>query len=138
MVGPHSWKQFLFPPTDKAIAAFLDDLQDRGLLDDTLVVIASEFGRTPRIFAPKNYKLPGRDHWGKVQTVVFFGGGVRGGTVIGSSDKTGGYPADDPQTPEKMAATIYDALGLPQTVAWHDKFDRPHHVYHGESIAGLM
>ena len=131
-------KNFLFPPTDKAISALLDDLQLRGMLDDTLIVIAGEFGRTPKVFKVPKYDLPGRDHWGKVQTVVFAGGGVKGGTVIGSSDKTGGYPEADPQTPENMAATIYQALGLPQTVAWYDEFDRPHHVYHGDPIAGLM
>ena len=57
--------------------------------------------------------------------------------MVGSSDKTGGYPATDPQTPENMAATIYQALGIPATAAWHDALDRPHHVYHGEPIAGL-
>ena len=82
-------------------------------------------------------KLPGRDHWGAVQSVFFAGGGVKGGTVIGASDRIGGYPAADPQTPENMAATSYQALGLPRTAAWHDESDRPHHVYHGEPIAGL-
>jgi hypothetical protein len=133
-----NFKNFLFPPTDKCISALIDDLDERGLLDETLVVIAGEFGRTPKVFAPPKYELPGRDHWGMVQTVVFFGGGVQGGAVIGSSDKTGGYPASEPQTPENMAATIYDALGLPPTTAWYDKFDRPHHLYYGEPIAGLM
>ena len=56
--------------------------------------------------------------------------------MVGSSDKIGGYPAADPQTPENMAATIYQALGIPATAAWHDALDRPHHVYHGEPIAG--
>ncbi|HZN36590.1 MAG TPA: DUF1501 domain-containing protein, partial [Pirellulaceae bacterium] len=65
------------------------------------------------------------------------GGGVKGGAVVGSSDRLGGYPASDPQTPENMAATIYQALGLPSAAAWHDEQDRPHHVYHGEPIAGL-
>ena len=62
---------------------------------------------------------------------------MRGGTVIGSSDKIGGYPASAPQKPENMAATIYSALGLPQTVAWRDALDRPHYVYHGDPIKGL-
>jgi hypothetical protein len=62
---------------------------------------------------------------------------VRGGTVIGASDKIGGYPASDPQTPENMAATIYQSLGIPQTAVWHDEQDRPHYVYHGEPITGL-
>ena len=79
-------------------------------------MMAGEFGRTPRISTlPQSYKLPGRDHWGKVQTVFFAGGGVVGGRVVGSSDKIGGFPRSDPQTPENLAATIYQALGLPQT-----------------------
>lgn len=135
---PHL-KDKLFPPTDKALSALLDDLKDRGLLDSTLIVMAGEFGRTPRVFGlPQHYKLPGRDHWGAVQTVFFAGGGVKGGTVIGSSDKNGGYPQTDPQTPENMAATIYQALGLPQTTAWYDVENRPHHIYTGEPIKGLM
>lgn len=112
-------------------------MEERGLLNDTLVVMAGEFGRTPRIFSIPNAKLPGRDHWGAVQTVFFAGGGVRGGTVVGASDRIGGYPAADPQTPENFAATIYSHLGLPATAAWHDASDRPHHLYNGDPIAGL-
>ena len=134
---PHL-KEKLFPPTDQALSALLDDLHESGLLDSTLIVMAGEFGRTPRISTLANaYKLPGRDHWGKVQTVFLAGGGVTGGRVVGSSDKIGGFPRSDPQTPESLAATIYQALGLPPTVAWHDAQERPHFVYRGEAIAGL-
>src|SRR5260370_41340029 len=87
---PHL-KEKLFPPTDKALSALLDDLTERGLLNDTLIVMAGEFGRTPRISTlTQFYKGPGRDHWGAVQTVFFAGGGVRGGTVVGASDRNGG------------------------------------------------
>lgn len=135
---PHL-KEKLYPPTDRALSALLDDLHGLGLLDSTLIVMAGEFGRTPRISTlPQFYKHPGRDHWGHVQTVFFAGGGVVGGRVVGSSDKIGGYPASDPQTPESMAATIYRALGLPSTAAWHDDENRPHFVYRGEPIAGLL
>ncbi|MEK6259986.1 MAG: DUF1501 domain-containing protein [Planctomycetota bacterium] len=127
---------FLLPPTDRAVSALIDDLAERGLLDDVLIVMAGEFGRTPRVFGAKD-KLPGRDHWGAVQTVFFAGGGVRGGNVIGASDRIGAYPKSDPQTPENMAATIYESLGLPRTLVWKDSLDRPHHVYHGDPIAGL-
>lgn len=131
-------KSKLLPPTDRALSALLDDLADSGMLDDTLVVMAGEFGRTPRISGLSQfYKEPGRDHWGKVQTVFFAGGGVKGGTVIGSSDKTGGYPASNPQTPENMAATIYSALGIPSSAMWQDAQERPHHIYYGEPIRGL-
>lgn len=135
---PHL-KDFLFPPTDRAIAALLDDLKESGLLDSTLIVMAGEFGRTPKLSTlTAHYKGPGRDHWGGVQTAFFAGGGVRGGQVIGSSDAQGAYPAALPQTPENMAATIYSALGIPETAAWHDEQTRPHHIYQGDVIPGLM
>ncbi|HTN76960.1 MAG TPA: DUF1501 domain-containing protein, partial [Pirellulaceae bacterium] len=131
-------KNYLLPPLDRAVSALLDDLAQRGLLDDTLVVMASEFGRTPRIFTLPGAKLPGRDHWGAVQTIFFAGGGTKGGVVVGASDRIGAYPAADPHTPENMAATIYHALGLPPTAAWHDDADRPHHLYNGDPIAALF
>ena len=132
-------KNFLFPPTDQAISALLDDLQASGMLESTLVVVAGEFGRTPRIFnvAPKIYKLPGRDHWAPCQSILLAGGGVRGGQVIGATDRNGAYPTADPQTPENFAATIYQALGIPRDAAWHDAADRPYHVYQAEPIRGL-
>jgi hypothetical protein len=134
---PHL-KDNLFPPTDKALSALLDDLHSSGLLESTLIVMAGEFGRTPKISTlPQAYKLPGRDHWGRVQTVLLAGGGVSGGRVVGSSDKIGGHPARDPQFPENMAATIYHALGIPPTASWRDELDRPHFVYKGDPIAGL-
>ena len=135
---PHL-KDNLFPPTDQALSALLDDLQSTGELDETLIVMASEFGRTPQIsLLEKHYKLPGRDHWGAVQSVWFAGGGVRGGNVIGESDEHGGYPSEQPVTPESFAATIYQALGIPQTAVWHDAADRPHQIYHGRPIPGLI
>ncbi|MDA0835074.1 MAG: DUF1501 domain-containing protein [Planctomycetota bacterium] len=135
---PHL-KDKLFPPTDQAICALLDDLSESGMLDSTFIVMAGEFGRTPKIsHLPQHYKLPGRDHWGAVQSVWFAGGGVQGGRVIGSTDKIGGYPASDPQKPENMAATLYHCLGLPDTAAWYDDVDRPHHIYYGEPIHGLL
>jgi hypothetical protein len=134
---PHL-KERLFPPTDRAVSALLDDLHGAGLLDSTLIVMAGEFGRTPKISRlPAFYKLPGRDHWGRVQTVFLAGGGVLGGRVVGASDKIGGHPATDPQTPENLAATIYQALGLPAMAAWSDELDRPFQLYRAEPIAGL-
>jgi hypothetical protein len=128
----------LLPPTDKALAALLDDLSSTGRLEDTLIVMAGEFGRTPKISTLPGAKQPGRDHWGPVQTVFFAGGGVRGGTVIGTSDKSGGYPHSDAQTPENMAATIYQTLGIPDEAVWHDDIGRPHNVYYGQPIPGLV
>lgn len=131
-------RDLLYPPADQAIGALMDDLAGSGLLDETLVVIASEFGRTPKIFTlPRVYKSPGRDHWGALQSVLFAGAGVAGGKVIGSSDRNGAYPDSNPQTPENFAATIYQALGLPRDAAWHDADGRPHFIYHDGPIAGL-
>ncbi len=137
-IFPHL-RDKLFPPTDRALSALLDDLHDSGLLDSTLIVMAGEFGRTPKISRlPQFYKLPGRDHWGAVQTVFFAGGGVQGGRVVGSSDRSGGHPASEPHTPENMAATIYHSLGIPSSAMWNDTLDRPHPVYFGTPIAALL
>lgn len=135
---PHL-KRFLFPPTDQAVSALLDDLDERGLLNDTLVVMAGEMGRTPRVFGGGTaiYKYPGRDHWG-TQTVFFAGGGVKGGQVIGSTDKIGAYPKTQPESPTNLGATIYQGLGLPRETAWRDASGRPHFIYHGEPIRGLV
>ena len=132
-------KDCLLPPTDRAISALLDDLQARGLLNDTLVVMCGEMGRTPKVSAVNRSPgaKAGRDHWGMVQTVFVAGGGVKGGVVIGSSDKNGAYPSDAPQQPENLAATIYHALGIPSSAMWKDELSRPNHIYHGEPIAGL-
>ncbi len=93
---PHL-KDKLFPPTDRALSALLDDLNESGLLDSTLIVMAGEFGRTPKISTLSQfYKGPGRDHWGAVQTVLFAGGGVQGGRVVGSSDRIGAFPVHRP------------------------------------------
>ncbi len=138
--GEAFWRlrEKLLPPTDRALSALLDDLSQTGLLDSTLIVMGGEFGRTPKIsLLADSYKEPGRDHWGAVQTLFFAGGGVKGGNVVGASDKIAAYPADSPQKPENMAATIYHALGIPPTAAWHDEVDRPHHIYHGQPITGL-
>ncbi|MCH2202980.1 MAG: DUF1501 domain-containing protein [Fuerstiella sp.] len=135
----YRFREKLFPPTDRAISALLDDLQSSGLLDTTMIVMAGEFGRTPKLeYMRESYPGPGRGHWGSVQSVFFAGGAIRGGTVVGSSDATGGYPATNPKTPENMAATLYHALGIPHTAVWNDDVGRPHQVYHGEPIHELL
>ncbi len=133
-------KNFLFPPTDQAVSALLDDLHESGMLEDTLVVMAGEMGRTPRItfIAPNIYNSAGRDHWGTLQSALFAGGGVQGGRVIGSSDAIGAYATSDLQTPESFAATIYHALGIPREAAWHDVTGRPHFVYEADPIEELF
>jgi len=125
----------LLPPTDRGLSALLDDLDDRGLLDETLIVMCGEMGRTPKVNAGGGEsKMPGRDHWGAVQSVFIAGGGVPGGVVVGESDKDGAYPSKSPQLPENLAATIYHALGIPATASWHDDLNRPFHVYNGTPI----
>ncbi len=132
-------KDELLPPLDRGVAALLDDLAASGRLDDTLVVLAGEFGRTPRIGASTgNANGPdGRDHWSKCFSVAFAGAGVRGGQVIGQSDRIGAYPVGRFYTPGDFAATIYEALGVDPGVEIRDRFDRPIRLTLGERIEGL-
>ncbi len=125
-------KENLFPYFDRSVSALLDDLASSGLLQDTLVIVTGEFGRTPRINADA-----GRDHWGPVMSVLLAGGGIRGGTVIGASDRIGAHPIADRQTPENLAATLYAALGIPHKTTWQDTDGRPYELYRGEPIPGL-
>jgi hypothetical protein len=124
-------KDVLCPQFDIAYAALLDDLHDRGLLDETLVVVMGEFGRTPTINAGG-----GRDHWGSVFSVALAGGGVPGGSVIGASDDRGGQPADRPVRPPDLAATIFQLLGIPPDHEIRDPLDRPLTVVSGGRALG--
>lgn len=129
----------LLPPTDQGVAALLDDLETRGLLDQTLVVMTGEFGRTPRIGAStgNNNTKDGRDHWAAVFSAVFAGAGVRGGQLIGQSDRIGAYPASRPYSPNDFAATIYRALGVDPATEVRDRLNRPIQLCTGEAIAPL-
>lgn len=132
---PHL-KNYLMPPMDRAVSALLDDLQQRGLLESTLVVMAGEFGRTPKVFRlPTAYALPGRDHWGAAQSVMLAGCGFGGGRIIGSTDKHGGQPASERKSAENLAATMYQALGLPRHTQWHDLQERPLQLFNADPIA---
>ena len=131
-------KNYLLPPMDRAVSALLDDLSAQGLLDSTLVVMAGEFGRTPKISSlPAHYEKPGRDHWGTAQSVLLAGCGFNGGRIIGSTDSQGGHPTSERQTPESLAATMYSALGLPRHTQWHDLQERPIPLYNADPIAGV-
>ncbi len=101
------YKETLCPMFDLAYTALLDDLKQRGMLDTTLVLAMGEFGRTPHL-NPRG----GRDHWPGVWSVLFAGAGVRGGQVVGASDKIGGEPKDRPATPAEVAASVYYGLGV--------------------------
>ncbi len=135
-----SLKDRLLPPTDQGVAALIDDLEARGMLDETLVVVTGEFGRTPRIGAStgNNNTKDGRDHWAAVFSAAFAGGGVRGGQVIGQSDRIGAYPASRPYTPADLAATIYRALGVDPATELRDRLNRPIQLCTGEAISPLF
>ena len=129
----------LLPPLDQGVSALLDDLARSGKLNETLVVIAGEFGRTPRIGAStgNNNTADGRDHWSKCFSVAFAGAGVRGGQFIGQSDRIGAYPVGRFYSAGDFAATIYEALGVDPTVEVRDRFNRPIRLVVGERIEGL-
>jgi hypothetical protein len=120
--------------TDQAFAALIEDLDQRGLLAETLVCFVSEFGRTPRL-----NKFQGRDHWPNAYSIAFAGAGVPGGQVFGRSDKEGGFVADEPHTPEDYAASIYEKLGIDRTQPLYTSSHRPVFFGHdGQPIAGLF
>jgi hypothetical protein len=126
-------KTHLLPHFDRGLTALLEDLQSRGLLDETLVVWMGEFGRTPKI-----NKLGGRDHWGFCQSVLLAGGGVRGGQVYGSSDARAAYAAELPVSPDDLAATVFHALGIRLDQDLPDAQGRPLPLCVGKPVAGLF
>src|SRR5207253_695040 len=113
-------KSVLAPTADQAFAALLDDLEQRGLLGETLVACLAEFGRTPRLNG-----RAGRDHWGHVFSVALAGGGIKGGQVYGSSDRHGGQPRDGKVTPQDLTATALHCLGLDPHAELRDALNRP-------------
>jgi hypothetical protein len=121
-------RDFNLPLLDQCVPALVEDLDERGLLDSTLVVVMGEMGRTPRI----NGKA-GRDHWPQCGFSLLFGGGVRAGTVHGASDKIGAYPVDHPVSPADFVATIYHLLGIDPHRTVPDRLGRPIPIAHGGS-----
>ena len=111
------------PQLDPALATLFRDLADRGMLGKTLVIVTGEFGRTPRI-----NKNAGRDHWGPSFTVALGGGGIKGGRVVGSSDDKGGYPKENPKSPQDVLATIYRHVGVDVSAEYLDHTGRPRPV----------
>lgn len=121
------------PPLDQGLSALLRDLDERGLLDETLVAAVGEFGRTPKINSSG-----GRDHWGACQSALLAGGGIRGGQVHGSSDKTAAYVKDSPVSPEDFLATIYHAFGIAPDREIHDRQNRPFRLCDGWPVTSLF
>jgi hypothetical protein len=139
-------KGHLLPSIDRCLSGFLDDLESRGLLDETLVVMCGEMGRTPRISpisaTGKNASgepfTPGRHHWGDVFPCFFAGGGIAPGRVIGHTDRVAGLPASEAYTPSDLAATIFHCLGIAPDAEFHDSEHRPFRLYQGQPIAALL
>jgi hypothetical protein len=131
-------KKQLLPPLDQGVAALLDDLEATGLLDETLVMMLGEFGRTPKISTMPGAKSPGRDHWAPCFFGVFAGAGVRGGQVIGKSDKIGAYPATTPYAPDNVGATVYHVLGIDPAAEVRDRQGRPVRLNRGEVMQSLF
>jgi hypothetical protein len=131
-------KNQLLPPLDRGVAALLDDLEATGLLDETLVMLLGEFGRTPKISTMPGAKSAGRDHWAPCFCGIFAGAGVRGGQVIGRSDKIGAYPATTPYAPEDVGATVYHVLGVDPAVEVRDRQGRPVRLNRGEVMHSLF
>jgi hypothetical protein len=126
-------KETLVPPTDQAFSALIEDLDRRGLLDETLVVCMAEFGRSPRLDGNG-----GRNHWGSVFSIALAGGGIRGGQVYGASDKIAAYPREGKVRPEDLLATIFHCLGLDPGTEYLDPLGRPHPISRGEVIRAIL
>ena len=126
-------RDHLLPVADRSLAALIEDLDARGLLDSTLVVALGEFGRTPRINGDA-----GRDHWPDCYSIALAGGGVKGGFVLGASDRLGAYPASDPVTPADLAATIYWRFGVDPGLELIDPTGRPHPLATGRPVRELF
>ncbi len=121
-----SHEKTLVPPTDRALAALVSDLDERGLLDETLIVMMGEMGRTPRI-----NKDAGRDHWSQCQTVILAGGGIRRGVVVGASDETASYPVTQPYGIQDLLRTIFHLLGVDADKVYQTPTGRPVPIVNG-------
>jgi hypothetical protein len=135
-----SMREHLLPSFDHSFSALLEDLEARGLLQDTLVVCMGEFGRAPLVAVERNFKggSPGRKHWAQCYSVVFAGAGIRRGVVHGASDRHGAYPQSSPVTPGDLAATLFHALGIPADTHFTDLTNRPHRVASGDPVTVLF
>lgn len=126
-------KEVLVPPTDQAISALVRDLDERGRLEETLIVVMAEFGRTPRFNA-----RAGRDHWGNVFSIALAGGGIQGGVVHGVSDRLGGEPLSDRVGPEDIQATVLHCLGITPSAELRDPLGRPFPASTGNVIRKIL
>ena len=130
-------KNTLLPQLDQGLAALTDDLTATGLLDDTLLIVMGEFGRTPKISTLPGQTIPGRDHWAHAYSGLFAGAGVRGGQVLGQTDAQAAYPVTNSWSPADICSTIFNALGVDSDATLMDPLDRPHHLLNGSVISNL-
>jgi uncharacterized protein (DUF1501 family) len=124
----HNGMKSVLPVLDNAVGSLVEDLEARGLLDRTIVIVMGEFGRTPRMNTggvPGSDPVPGRDHWGEVMSVLVAGGGLTGGRVIGASNPRGEVPKDRPVTPQDLIVTLYRRLGIDPDTAFVNRAGRP-------------
>ncbi|MEZ6127186.1 MAG: DUF1501 domain-containing protein [Planctomycetaceae bacterium] len=132
-------QQHLLPPFDQGLSALIEDLDQRGLLNDTLVICMGEFGRAPLVALEKNFagSSPGRKHWSWVYSIAMAGAGVTGGSVVGASDSRGAYPAVDPYGPWDVMATVFSALGIDPHQEYRDPLNRPFRVCEGKVMEAI-
>jgi len=132
-------RDHLLPRLDLSLSTLLEDLQQRGLLETTLVVCMGEFGRAPRVALEPGFagNIPGRKHWAGAYSVLLAGAGVAGGNVVGASDSIAAYPRTNPYSPCDLAATMFAALGIDPTTHYHDLSDRPYAISPGRPIADV-
>lgn len=130
-------KNTLLPQLDQGLAALMDELAANGLLEQTLVIVMGEFGRTPRISKLPGETIPGRDHWAHTYSALFAGAGVRGGQVVGQTDASAAYPLSNPWSPADICTTVFSALGVDPDATLTDPLGRPHHLQNGNVIAPL-
>jgi hypothetical protein len=126
-------EKYHLPITNQTLPTLLNDLDDRGLLDTTLVLWMGEFGRTPKINAQAS-----RDHWPQCYTVLLAGGGVKRGFIYGASDKNGAYPAKDPVRPDDLAATVFYLLGIDPATQVRGLGDRPVNISDGKPVMDVL
>jgi hypothetical protein len=132
-------RNHLLPRLDRSLSALLEDMQQRGLLEQTLVVCMGEFGRAPRVAVEPGFAgdIPARKHWASVYSVLAAGAGVAGGHVVGASDSLAAFPRTRPITPCDLAATMFNALGIDPSSHYQDLAGRPHAISPGQAIPEL-
>ncbi len=130
-------KNTLLPQLDQGLEALMDDLSASGMLDQTLVIVMGEFGRTPKISTLPGQTIAGRDHWAHAYSGIFAGAGVRGGQVIGQTDAQAAYPISRAWSPADICSTVFNALGVGEEVQLLDPLRRPHFLLNGTVIDPL-